>query len=228
LSDDYQDDIQPIEEDASEDDELEDDELDEDRVYRGANDPIFGLVLAFAVSLGLMALGADGADMRYTITWGMLITFGVLGWLFGNATRITEEHPENVMWGVAFGLVLSIPLLAFGTITLSEITDLIFPNMGVGVALAYLVFIIPMGETLFFRGILQQHQRFWETGLLSGFWQIFQFFPLINRGPYPLILGVMLLMANVLYSYVKERNGLAASWVCQITVNVVLLFLPFV
>jgi membrane protease YdiL (CAAX protease family) len=210
-------------------DELEDDdELYDGRVYRGANDPIFGLVLAFAVSLGLMALGSDGADMRYTITWGMLITFGVLSWLFGNATRITDEKPENLMWGIAFGLVLSIPLLAFGTITLSEITDLIFPNMGAGMALAYLVFIIPMGETLFFRGILQQRQRFWETGLLSAFWQIFQFFPLINRGPYPLILGVMLIMANIMYSYVKDRNGLAASWVCQITVNVVLLFLPFV
>lgn len=224
MSDDYQDDIPP-----ADDDELEDDELDyEGRVYRGANDPIFGLVLAFAVSLGLMALGSDGADMRYTITWGMLIVFGVLAWLFGNATRITDETPDNLMWGIAFGLVLSIPLLAFGTITLGEITELIFPDMGVGVALAYLVFIIPMGETLFFRGILQQNQRFWETGLLSGFWQVFQFFPLINRGPYPLILGVMLLMANIMYSYVKDRNGLAASWVCQITVNVVLLFLPFV
>jgi hypothetical protein len=30
----------------------------------------------------------------------------------------------------------------------------------------------------------------------------------------------------MIYSYVRQRNGLAAAWLCQIVVNVVVLFLP--
>jgi hypothetical protein len=36
-----------------------------------------------------------------------------------------------------------------------------------------------------------------------------------------------MLMANLLYGYVRNRNGLAAAWICQMTVNLVLLFFPF-
>jgi hypothetical protein len=31
---------------------------------------------------------------------------------------------------------------------------------------------------------------------------------------------------NLIYSYVRQRNGLAAAWICQIVANIVLLFLP--
>ena len=42
-----------------------------------------------------------------------------------------------------------------------------------------------------------------------------------------MVVGTALVMMNVIYSYVRQRNGLAAAWVCQIVVNLVLLFLPF-
>ncbi|NJO83201.1 MAG: hypothetical protein HC828_10535 [Blastochloris sp.] len=53
---------------------------------------------------------------------------------------------------------------------------------------------------------------------------------MIDLGRYPLvavIIATSLLMMNLLYSYVRARAGMAAAWVCQITVNLVLLFIPY-
>ncbi len=215
------------------DEELEDDydEADDSYpLYRGAtNDPIFGLLLAVAVSVGLMPLiGTGGADVRYTLTWGMLALFGVLAWLFGDedANRISQERPDNVVWGVVFGLVLGVPLLLFGGGTLTEMSRAMFPNMTSGVVLGYLIFIIPIAETLFFSGVLQRTRPFWEVGLYGTGWSLLQIFPLINQNALPLVAGFMLIMANMLYSYVHDRNGLAAAWVCQITINLLLFFVP--
>ena len=41
-----------------------------------------------------------------------------------------------------------------------------------------------------------------------------------------LIIGTALVMMNLIYSYVRQRNGLAAAWLCQIVINLTLLFLP--
>jgi len=37
---------------------------------------------------------------------------------------------------------------------------------------------------------------------------------------------VLLLMTNLLYVYVRERNGLASSWICQIVCNLIILYIP--
>lgn len=219
--------------DVSFDDETPDNSTSEGSAslpaYRGAtNDPFFGLLIAGAVSIGLMPLAESDPDLRYTLTWGLLAGFAVLSWLMGNFPRITEEQPEDLAWGIVFGLILGIPLLAFGTGLLSEISNLVFPSFGLGTALAYLVFVMPLGETLFFRGILQQLRAFWEVGLIATVWGLVLFFPLINTGPYPLIVALILAMTNILYGYVRLRNGLAAAWLCQIMVNLVVFFIPFI
>lgn len=196
--------------------------------YRGGgNDPFFGLLLSGAISLGLAPLIDNGEfDLRFTIVWGMLAGFGILSWLLGNAERIEQEHPEDLAWGIGFGLLLGLPLLAFTSNTLIEASELLFRDLRAGATLAYLVFVMPLAETLFFRGILQKHQRFWETALYCTIWQVILFFPLINVEFYPIFVGVILLMANMMYGYVKTRNGLAAAWLCQITINLILIFVP--
>jgi hypothetical protein len=57
------------------------------------------------------------------------------------------------------------------------------------------------------------------------------FFPMLDLSRYPAIAGLIalaLLMLNFIYSYVRRRNGLAAAWICQIVVNLVLIFFPFI
>lgn len=204
------------------------DDKGEETTFRATNsDPIFGLVLAGAISIGLSPIIDTDADMRYSIVWGMLALFGVLAWLFGTAPRIEEEDPINLAWGVVFGLVLSIPVLAFVGGTLTDISEALFPDLRTGTVLAYLIFVMPLAETLFFRALIQQNYAFWLTALMCSVWQTVLFFPLLNQGPLPLITGIILLMANLLFGYVRNRNGLAAAWVCQITVNIMLLFMPF-
>lgn len=192
-----------------------------------SNDPLFGLLLAGAVAIGLIPIADTDADLRYTIVWGMLALFGVLAWLLGNVTRIDEEAPEDLAWGVVFGLIFSIPILAFAGQTLTDVTELMFPALRIGGVLAYLVFVMPVAETLFFRSLMQNRYAFWLVALIATLWQLVLFFPLIDRGPLPLVTGVILLMANLLYGYVCFRNGLAAAWLCQITVNLILFSMPF-
>lgn len=217
-------------------DDLYDEEADEYEAgvrYRGAtNDPIFGFLIALALSVGLSPLINNGnVELRYTLSWGVLAMFGVLAYLFGSSARISTETLDNAVWGVSFGLILGAPLMAFGGSTLNTAVLLLFRDMSVGAVLAYLVFVMPLAETLFFRGVLQEHRPFWIVALMGTFWSCVLFFPLMDINRYPLVgfvICLALLMMNAMYSYVRQRNGLAAAWICQIVVNLVLVFLPFV
>jgi hypothetical protein len=201
--------------------------------YRGAtSDPTFGYLIALALTIGLTPLIPDNTDLRYTLLWAVTTTFGVLAWLLGNGTRIGQETLENLGWGVVFGVMIGAPFLAFGGSTLMTAVHLLFENMTVGTVLAYLVFVMPMAETLFFRGTLQANRPFWLVGLASALWSVLVFFPVFwdEIGRFPavaLVIGTALLLMNIIYSYVCRRNGMAAAWLCQIVVNLVLVFLPF-
>ncbi len=201
--------------------------------YRGeTSDPLFGYLIAMALSIGLLPLLSQrGMDLRYTVAWGAMAAFGVLSWLLGSGARIAQDRPENLVWGVVFGLILGAPLLAFGSNLLSTTTKQLFDGMTVGTLLAYLIFVMPLAETLFFRGLLQEGRPFWLVALLSSIWSMLLYFPLLDIRRYPaptIVIAVVLVMMNVMYGYVRQRNGLAAAWLCQITANLVLLFVPYI
>jgi membrane protease YdiL (CAAX protease family) len=201
--------------------------------YRGArNDPTFGYLITLALALGLAALPAEQRDLRYTVLWLLPAAFGVLAWLFGDSERVYEEAPESLAWGLAFALIIATPLLAVGGTTLNSIVNALFQGMSPGTLLAYLIFVMPLAETLFFRGVLQQERSFWLVGLMATLWNALVFLPSIGDiGRFPVIafmILVTLAMMNLTFSYVRQRNGLAAAWTCQIIVNLVLVFIPFI
>ncbi|MBI5669668.1 MAG: CPBP family intramembrane metalloprotease [Chloroflexi bacterium] len=200
--------------------------------YRGAtSDPVFGYLIAVALSIGLMPLIPGNADLRYTVIWMVMAGFAVLAWLLGSMTRIGQETPENLVWGAIFGLIIGVPLLLVGGDTLRQTDQRLFVNMRPGEVLAFLVFVMPLAETLFFRGLLQENRPFWLVGVLASVWSAFVFFPLLDVGRYPavgLVIGTALALMNLIYSYVRQRNGLAAAWICQIVASFVLLFLPYI
>lgn len=200
-------------------------------LYRGAtSDPAFGYLIAIALSVGLLPLISSGApDMRYTVCWLTLGVVGVLAWLLGNTERIGQETPENLAWGIIFGLIVSTPFLLFGGDVLREAVDRIFPAMGSGTILAFLVFVMPTSETLFFRGVMQQNRSFLFVSGLSSIWSMFLFLPMISIGEFPyvaLVIAIVLVIVNTIYSHIRRRNGLAAAWICQIVMNLILVFLP--
>lgn len=209
-------------------------EADENTViYRAASsDPVFGYLVAMAVSFGLIPLLPDGAPMRYTVAWGLLAVFGVVAWLLGNGEQIRQEPPDDLVWGVGIGVLAATPLYLFGGVTLGTTAEILFSSVPPGALLAYLVFVMPLGETLFFRGIVQHDRSVWFVGLLSTAWSALLFFPLIRNldefWAVTIFIGTILGIVNFVYSWVRERNGLAAAWLCQIVVNLMLIFLPYI
>lgn len=208
--------------------------------YRSSgSDPTFGYLISMALAVGLAPIVPWNADLRYALIWLVMAGFGVLTWLFGRMTRIGRESPENIIWGAVFGLIIAVPMLTIGGSTLSTTVHLMFRTgigeeiraLPAGTALALLVFVMPLAESLFFRGVMQENRSFWLVGVLSSLWSLVVFMPMLDIGTYPVIgviIGIALVMMNLIYAYVRQRNGLAAAWVCQIVVNVVLLFLTFI
>jgi len=226
-----------IEPEAQAERAAEEPEAEPGRITR--SDPSFGFIVAVALSVGLMPLVPDNTDIRYIAVWGVLTLFGVSAWLFGRASRIEQELPENLGWGVAFGVLIGTPLLAVGAEPLSTTAHLLFRAaidgavrpLSSGSVLALLVFVQPLAETLFFRGLAQDHRPFWFVGGIATLWSVLLYFPLLDVGRFPLVgvvIAVALLMMNLVYSYVRRRNGLAAAWLCQIVLNFILLFIPYV
>ena len=219
------------------------DSQDTESNYRAStSDPAFGFLLALAVSIGLIPILPEYADLRYTLAWGALTGVGVIAWLLGNADRIGHEDPENIAWGVGFGAMVSVPFILFFFGTFGNATAYMFPasiadgelintHAGIGTILAYLVFVMPVAETLFFRGLLQKRLDFYIIGALSGIWSVVLFFPVMwseitEFTAVGMFLAVALFSVNMMYPYVNNRNGLAASWICQIVANLVLFFVP--
>ncbi len=201
--------------------------------FRGAGDPVFGFVIAAALSIGLTPLLPDSVELRYTLAWGALAGVSVLSWLLGTMERIGQERPDNLGWGILYAVMLGIPFLVFlSQIVLAPAADHLFPGMSSGSLLAFLVFVMPLAETLFFRGLLQGQLTFWLVGLLATLWNIVLFFPVMwdavaARPAVTAVIVILLLMMNLLYVYVRKRNGLAAAWICQIVANLVILYIPF-
>jgi hypothetical protein len=202
--------------------------------YRGGTgDPAFGFLLALALSVGLIPMLPDNADLRYTVAWGALASVSVLGWLLGSADRIAQEDPVDLIWGIGFGALAGALFLLFGSEVFRRTAFLIFPQMSIGTVLAYLVFVMPLAETLFFRGVLQKNLEFYIVGALAGVWNIILFFPVmwaevLEAPAVAIVIGIAFLTMNMLYSYVRERNGLAAAWLCQMVGVLMTVFVPLV
>jgi membrane protease YdiL (CAAX protease family) len=231
----------PLYDDEEVIDDSASDEPKRESIYRGGNaDPAFGFLLAIAVSVGLIPILPENADMRYTLTWGALAIVGVLSWLLGSADRIGQEKPENIIWGSGLGMMVSVPFVIFFGGIFGTAASLMFPahgsdspTLGMGTVLAYLVFVMPLAETLFFRGLLQRRLEFWIVGGLGGLWSVILFFPvmwgeLLENPAVGAFLAIALFAINLMYSYVRERNGLAAAWMAQIVASLILFFAPFV
>ncbi len=203
------------------------------RAYRdNTGDPFFGFLLGIAVSIGLTPILPANADLRFTLAWGALAGVSVLSWLLGSFDRIGQDRPENLLWGMGFGLILGVPFVLFFFDTFGRASHLAFPNMSHGTLLAFLVFVMPLAESLFFRGLLQKQLEFWLVGILSSVWSVCLFFPVmwgdILKAPaVAFFLAIALITMNLMYGYVRERNSLAASWLCQIVTNFVLFFIPY-
>ncbi|MBN1430164.1 MAG: CPBP family intramembrane metalloprotease [Anaerolineae bacterium] len=191
-------------------------------------DPFFALLIYLALGLGTWVL--SDLESRYTVLWMTLIVIG------GGMALLDTGKPQgkivlgNLSWGLVFGLPIGLMLLVFAPQALSTTSSLLFPNISLPALFQMLAITAPLGETLFFRGGLQDRHGMVAGIIGAGLATLVLFLPAAMGTPEQLtavaFVALFLTLLAGVYSYIRERYGLAASYACQVTINVMLFVLP--
>lgn len=208
--------------------------LDEEapRGRRQDLDPIVGYLLAMALAVGLLPVQAN---LRYVLLWTFMASMGTIAFLLGSGIRLKVSDPGNLVWGTGLGLLAGSGMILAGADTLATAGERIFgiEDEESTLLLTWIfqatAFVMPIAETLFFRGAMQRVHSIPVVALLATAWSMLMFFPNLDLGDTPVVatvITVALALLNSLYSYVHMRHGLAASLFCQVTAGTLLLFVP--
>jgi hypothetical protein len=187
-------------------------------------DPAFVYIIFVVVTwLGLSRLDVD---VRYTLVWSLLTVVAAAA-IALDRVQIESIRLSNVLTGLGFGALIGLPLLGIGGPQLQRVSLSVFGKASETAVFQMLAITMPLAETLYFRGAFQAARGLIFTGLAAGLWSILLFFPQLEVLKFPLVAVVIafcLVFVNFVYSYLRERFGLFASWACQIAVNLLLLF----
>jgi hypothetical protein len=183
---------------------------------------LYFIILAFS----LLGLNRIEPEIHYIAIWSVLTILAVL-FIIGDKVSIAPPTFRDIVIGIGFGALVGLPLYAIGASQLKPISISIFKDASEPSIFQMLVFAMPLAESLYFRAAFQSARGPIFAGLAAGVWSLALFFPQLNVFQFPLVafvIGLAFLFANVLYSYVRQRFGLYASWTCQIVINLLLLF----
>ncbi len=204
----------------------EEEPIEAEHVARQRNiDPVVVYVILLIITL--IGLSNLALDVRYSLLWSLLTLVGVLAIIL-DKVPVEALNLRSLLIGLGFGAIVGLPFMTIGAGQLHILSSDMFPTLPHSAVFQALVFTMPLAETLFFRAAFQAARGPILTGLASGIWAVALFFPALPVIHYPavaVVLGLCLVFVNFLYSYVRHRSGLFASWVCQITLNLLLLFL---
>lgn len=222
--------IQPVDEAVI--DELLEADHDQPRAAHRQADPLIAYLIVIALGIGVSPLDALP---RYVLLWSLMAFFGAGAYLLGELERVEDGNLGDLFWGMTFGFLASFPFLVVFGEALATISLRMFdvPNTPIIVldtwVLMAVLFVIPLAETLFFRGGMQTVRSLPLTAVLSTLWSVVVFFPhmeLNGREIIGLIMLIVFGLLNFMYAYIKFRNGLAAAWMAQVISYTMLWFLP--
>jgi hypothetical protein len=189
-----------------------------------AIDPAFVYIIFVVVAL--LGLSKTAVDVRYTLVWTALAVVAVTAVIL-DKVEVEPIRMSNLLVGLGFGALVGVPLMAIGGPQLQHVSLSVFGPASETSVFQMLAFTMPLAETLFFRAAFQAVRGLIFASVAAGVWSILLFFPQLEVLKFPLValvIGLCLLFVNFLYSYLRERFGLFASWSCQIAVNLLLLF----
>lgn len=199
------------------------------RGLRWEVDPLFAYLVLMGLSFGLTPLASGQPNGRYSILWTLLALVTLASRLMDDDRVEVQVKPGQMLWGAGWGLVVGLPLLLVGPGLLADVSHRIFVAVPDGMVFQSIVFVMVTTETAFFRGLLQATRPAGVVAAAASLWSILLFFPTMDVIGYPslaLIAGIFIVLLNILYSYVRQRNGVAAAWVAQMLVSLAWLFLP--
>ncbi len=186
-------------------------------------DPLFAYLIYLGLGFGTLYLGVEA---RYTVLWTALALGGMILTLVNR--RVSRPFLAlDLAWGMGIGMVFSLPLLILNWRGLAETARVLFPFEDPAAFFYAMVFVAPLAETLFFRGVMQSQRGFAASVSAVGLSSVLFYWPAAAGQPAYLIVAVLVttVLAGV-YSFFSSRFGLVAAWACQVTINLVLLFIP--
>ncbi len=193
-----------------------------------ALDPLYALALYLAAALGsLLAIG--DLETRYTILWSILVLMGSALTLMDSRRMRRGVGSLNMAWGIGYGALIGTLLLVFVSQGLATTSRLLFPETRYTLPSLFqsLVLLGPLGETVFFRGMLQERRGIVASIVGAGLGTLLFYWPAGGNAIATVLAVAAFLTALAgLYSYIRQRYGLAAAYVCQVTLNLMLFFLP--
>jgi hypothetical protein len=190
----------------------------------GARFPISEPYLLFLIFAGI-ALGTVLLRQapRFALLWVTLVILSLL-YRSKHTVEIGFSLP-SVGRGALLGLVISVPLLAFLSDPLRAFSERLYNTRDIVLLFYQVCFISAPLEEYFFRGIVQD-QRGSSVSIalyaLTALLYFLPYAPLLATFIVFVALGVL----GIVYSYVREHYGLAASIACHVVVGFVLQVLP--
>lgn len=186
--------------------------------------PIYGFVLFVALALGTFPVASE---VRFTLLWLLMLGAGAAYALFDQDVAIEPVDMRNLSWGAGFGFVFSLPFVLIASRSLAQASRAFIPIQNVPALLQTLLVIWPLGETLYYRGLIQRESGLLGGAILAGISSIVLYWP--ETGGVLAVLFVAVAFSTALafvYGYVRLRYGLAAAFAAQVTANLMLLLLP--
>jgi membrane protease YdiL (CAAX protease family) len=182
--------------------------------------------LAFLLVLGIgVASFRVDYQLRLTLIWLVLV---VLVLLYADSGRLKANYSLlNLSRGILVGAVVALPLFFFGRDFFHATALRLYGVDNLQVLLERAVFLVPILEESFFRGIVHRERGRMDGALLFGLAQALYFISAANV--FPVVIGAVAVgsvLLGLLYGYLYERHGLTSSIGCHVAVNFVLLVLP--
>lgn len=163
--------------------------------------------------------------LRLMLLWLMML---VLVLVYAESGRLKANYTLLNLWrGALVGVVVSLPFFLFARDFFHATAARLYGVADLQVLIERAVFLVPLLEESFFRGMVQRERGLLDGALLFGLAQALYFITAVNV--YPLVIATMALgMASLglLYGYIYQRYGLTASIGCHVAANFVLFALP--
>ena len=187
-------------------------------------DPLFGYLLFLALGFGTLPLDVE---VRHLVMWLLLLVIGLALTLVETRRGIGPIRLPNLAWGAGLGVIIGLPLLITATRVMAEVSEALFPYTDLLSLLQMLVFVGPMGETLFYRGAMQGERGLLIAALAAGIGSLILYFPAYSSGIVLLVIAATMATAlAAVFGYVRMRYGLGAAYIAQVITNVMLFFIP--
>lgn len=182
--------------------------------------------LAFLLLLGVgVATFRLEHHLRLTLLW--LILLGIV-LLYAESGRLKADYSLlNLSRGALVGIIVALPFYLFAKDFFYGTASRLYGVDDLQVLLERAIFLVPILEESFFRGLVQRERGLLDGALLFGLAQGLYFISAV--GIYPAVIVAVALgsaLLGLLYGYLYQRHGLTASTACHVAVNLVLFVLP--